>query len=88
MITLSEVFIEKLNRCNTNTEESNATENSIGKSFIQTEPEFRRVYSLYCINHDNAQFLLEKVINLVSFCLISYLNTLIFFNAVRHFAQR
>jgi hypothetical protein len=67
VITLSEAFIDELNRCNVNTEESNSTNQSIGKSFIQTEPEFRRVYSLYCINHDNAQFLLEKVIVVVCF---------------------
>lgn len=76
VIALSEAFIDELNRCNVNTEESNSTNQSIGKSFIQTEPEFRRVYSLYCINHDNAQFLLEKVIVVVAFNATSYLNNL------------
>ena len=56
---MSEAFIDLLNQCNTNSED--AKELSIGKAFIQAEPEFRRVYSIYCINHDNAQFLLEKV---------------------------
>lgn len=65
VIGLSETFIDQLNKCRTNCEETYSADHSIGKSFIQTEPEFRRVYGNYCINHDNAQFLLEKVIDLV-----------------------
>ncbi|XP_057381641.1 dynamin-binding protein-like [Daphnia carinata] len=66
VITLSERFIDLLNKCTTNCEEDHPTDYSIGKSFIQTEPEFRRVYGSYCINHDNAQFLLEKYENVPS----------------------
>lgn len=61
VIQLSEAFIDLLNKCTLITEEEPKSEHSIGNCFIQTEPEFRRVYGLYCINHDNAQFLLEKV---------------------------
>ncbi|KAI9555344.1 hypothetical protein GHT06_017859 [Daphnia sinensis] len=66
VITLSERFIDLLNKCETNNEEDHPADYSIGKSFIQTEPEFRRVYGSYCINHDTAQFLLEKYENVPS----------------------
>lgn len=59
VINLSESFIDQLNECTR--EGADPALQSIGNCFIRNEPEFRRIYGEYCINHDDAQNLLERV---------------------------